>query len=132
MPSIPLRDHSNDGAHLRAPRLPRVPSAPEQRRMLAAVLVIATLLVILYTPVLTDFVQAWLQYQEYNYAVFVFPIALFLLWRRWGSLRSQPLAPERRGALLLGLGIVMLLVGIGTGVHVAQGLSLIPVLLGLL
>src|SRR5579884_953047 len=103
----------------------------DQWRYVGVLALVTILLIALYIPVFTDFVKAWLQYEEYNYALLVPFIALALLVRRWGKLRRQPLEPSPRGGLLLGSGLLMLLVGVWTGVHVAQGVSFVVVLLGL-
>lgn len=104
---------------------------PGGRRLAGILVLVTALLVALYAPVFVEFGNAWLSYEEYNYAVLIPFIALFLLWRRWSRLRTQPLQPEARGGILLGVGLTMLLLGVATGVHVAQGLSFIPVVLGL-
>ncbi len=93
--------------------------------------VIVALLATLYAPVFADFVQAWLTYPEYNYALLVPLTSLFLLWRRWPTLRARAARPAARGGLALGAGLIMLLAGISSGVHVVQGLSFIVVVLGL-
>lgn len=106
--------------------------SPERRGIALALAAIACLLAVLYGPVFAEFGTAWLTYEEYHYAVLVPPTALFLLAWRWPSLRAQPPRPSARGVLLLGAGLILFLAGIETGVHVAQGLSFIPVVLGLL
>lgn len=103
----------------------------DQWRFVGVLALVTILLIALYIPVFTDFVKAWLQYEEYNYALLVPFIALALLVRRWSKLRRQPLKPSPRGGLLLGAGLLMLIIGVWTGVHVAQGVSFIVVLLGL-
>lgn len=101
-------------------------------RLPAMVLVVIGLLAIVYAPVFADFVTAWLSYEEYNYALLVPLISLFLVWRRWPKLRAEPLRPEALGGALFAAGLLMLVVGTAIGVHVAQGLSFIPTLLGLI
>lgn len=93
--------------------------------------VIVGLLALLYAPIFAEFVKAWLAYPEYNFALLVPLTSAFLLWRRWDTLRAQQVRPAGRGFIVLGVGLSVLLLGVATGVHVAQGLSFIVVVLGL-
>lgn len=103
----------------------------DTRRTAGVVLVILGLVVVLYAPVFMVFGTDWATYPEYNYAFFIPLVAAFLLWRRWSALRLQPLQPAARGCLLLAGGLALLFLGMATNVHVAEGLSFIPVVLGL-
>lgn len=89
------------------------------------------LLLTLYWPVFATFINDWATYPEYNYAFFVPPIALWMLWRRRAALQVAPLHTDMAGALLVGAGLLTLLVGMAANVHVVEGLSFIPTLLGL-
>ena len=97
----------------------------------AALAVVVGVLALLYAPVFQVFVASWLTYEEYNFALLVPLTSAFLLWRRWDRLRAQPVRPAWRGVVVLNVGLSMLLLGVATGVHVAEGLSFIVVVLGL-
>jgi exosortase len=103
----------------------------ETQRVAALILAIIALLALLYAPVFVIFGTAWATYSEYNYAFLIPAVSAFLVWRRWPVLRRQPVQPDRRGGVVLGAGLALLLLGIATDVHVAEGLSFIPVVLGL-
>ncbi len=111
---------------------PRLSRSPVDTRSAVVLAVIAGVLALLYAPVFQIFVASWLHYEEYNFALLVPLTSAFLLWRRWDKLRAQPVRPEWRGVVVLSAGLSMLLLGVATGVHVAEGLSFIVVVLGLL
>jgi exosortase len=112
---------------------PAAASAPSRRgpdrQALAAGLTTAALL-LLYVPALSHAAEVWRTDQEFSFAFLVPPFALFLLWLRRGALRAA-LAPSANiGLLPLLAGLVLLLVGVRSGIHAIAGASFLPTALG--
>ncbi len=97
-----------------------------------ALLAIAGVLVVtLYAATFVSWWRTWATYEEYSYGFLVPFISLFLLWRNRARLRGLTARPDARGALVLGAGLVLFLLGSATGVRQITGASIVPVLLGL-
>ena len=98
---------------------------------IVSLLGILGLLGILYSEILVGLVFDWENDPNYSHGFIVPFISAYLIWERWGVLKTVPLQPNPWGALFLMIGLAILVVGsIGAELY-TQRFSLIVVLSGL-
>ena len=96
-----------------------------------SVTAVSVLLVALYWAVLPRLVTQWATDDDHTHGFLILPLALYFAWGRREKLSSLAVKPSFRGAGLLVLGLLMLVVGsIGAELFL-QRASLIVVLAGL-
>ena len=96
-----------------------------------SLLCIFGLLGILYSEILVGLVLDWENDPNYSHGFIVPFISAYLIWERWGMLKTVPLQPNPWGALFLTIGLAILVVGsIGAELY-TQRVSIIVVLSGL-
>jgi exosortase D (VPLPA-CTERM-specific) len=94
--------------------------------------VVIAVLGYLYTDSLRFLVRAWLEDDNYNHGPFIPLVSLYLVWLRWGQLRTV----ERRGAWwglpIITAGLIIYVIGQFAAMHAAVHASLWMVLVGLI
>src|SRR5437879_1069564 len=68
-------------------------------------------IVLLYLPTLWEVAHAWLTDDNHAHGVFIFPVALFLLWLQKDALRHAAVQPAAHGTLFLILGLAVEVIG---------------------
>ena len=102
------------------------------RGRLVACAVIACALLVLYLPSFGHAVDVWRLDEEFSFAFFVPPIALGLLWLRREKILASLGAGSNVGLIPLLGGLLMLLAGERSGVHVVSGASFVVTALGVI
>lgn len=87
--------------------------------------------VLLYRGVGRNLVGQWSSDDDYTHGFLIVPLALYFVWERRHVLRGLTPRPSLAGAVLLGLGLLMLIVGSVGAELFLQRFSLILVLAGL-
>ena len=100
-----------------------------QARAWSALLVVAVLA--LYAPVLRNLVRQWWNDEDYTHGFLILPLALYFVWDRRDALRRVLASPSVLGAVLLGIGLLILVVGSVGAELFLQRSSLIVVVAGL-
>jgi len=92
---------------------------------------IASLLLFLYWGVLQGLLSDWYHDPDYSHGFLVPLLSAYFIWERWETLQKEDSRPNLFGAVVLGGGLALLVVGlIGAELYV-QRFSLIVVLAGL-
>jgi len=108
-------------------------SLPKDRTSLAAHILIAALLALLFYPTLAWLVRSWLSDPYYTHGLLVPPIAALLAWRQVRQVRAEP---RRRGGwmgtLVVAVSLVVAVWAMRWQDHVVASLALIALLVGLL
>ena len=76
-----------------------------------SVLLLSTLGVILYVPVLRLLWQQWLDDPNYGHGIFVPVFAAYLLWRNRARWMAQPLRPNNFGLAIMFIALALLVIG---------------------
>lgn len=76
------------------------PVAPDPRRLIVPVGLGLLLLGALFSSEVVAAVHTWMNSTAYNHCFLVIPIALYLIWERWGTLSGIPMRPMPAAALL--------------------------------
>ena len=94
------------------------------------VLLLTAVLVALYAPVVAEAAKIWVTDDNQAHGVFIFPIALFLLWMLRREIRAARPEPAPIGVWLLGFGLLIQTAAWLLGIKWFPMLSLIPVIAG--
>ena len=105
-----------------------LPDARTKARQLGFAAVGMLLSAAVYTPTYLSMEQIWARSETFAHGYFVFPIALFLIWKRRGELRQVPLTTDLWALLpLAGLGMLWLVANV-TDVLVVQQVAVVLML----
>ncbi len=96
------------------------------------VLAIALVLCALYATIASRLVQQWATEDDYTHGFLILPLAMYFVWDRRGKLLGMKGRPSLAGALLLGFGLLMLVVGSVGAELFLQRSSFVVVLAGLI
>ncbi len=98
---------------------------------LGCLVALAGAIVALYWSVVPRLVRQWASDDDYTHGFLILPLALYFVWDGRERLKSLPVKPGLRGAGLLSVGLLMLLVGsVGADLFL-QRASFIVVVAGL-
>jgi exosortase len=87
---------------------------------------LALALAVLYAPVLRAVVAAWATVPYYSYGFLVPAFSAYLAWDARHEVARRPLAPSRRGLVVVAAGLGVLALGLAAGSLTVQALS-VPV-----
>lgn len=100
------------------------------RRQALLVAIAAAWFVVLFFPVLTGLVAAWLHDPDLSYGLVVAPISAWILWQDRKALGRVRVRRSVGGGLLLGLSVLLFFVGYATSTNLFQRLALWGALVG--
>ncbi len=92
---------------------------------MAYYLLVFILFALLYFNTFRDLVGVWSSDQDYGHGFLIFPISLYLLWRRKDDLLSQPIHPSRWGIGILIFWAVLYAVGSIGKISTIEDLSML-------
>jgi exosortase len=88
------------------------------------------LVVVAFGPAVAGLAGVWLERDYYSHGFLVPVVSGFVAWLERDARSQLPSARDPRGAVLLGLGLVLYAAGLGFGVVSLQGLALVTSLAG--
>jgi len=93
-------------------------------------LVVSTLFLAAYLPVLQILVRLWLASEEYSHAFLTLPIIFFIVWRKRPVLADQPVRNSTVGLVLLVICVPIYLFALMTKVNTVIELSMYVTIIG--
>lgn len=100
--------------------------------VLGWVVVPAAVVIAVFWSTAVDLVSLWATTQDYGHGYLIVPISIFLVWRRWDEVASEPRSPAWWAlALVLGasaMWLIATLVGLEVGMQLALLLALLATL----
>ena len=95
-------------------------------------LIFSALFILLYHQTIRELITIWSREEDYGHGFLIFPISLYLVWHKRGSLFDKPARPDSLGLVLLSLWALLYLAGTGAEISTFENSSIVVFLLGVI